>query len=116
MNESIEKKLYSIHTLNEMSTVHRNEIIYIESYGRKIHFYVKDEIYTVNSKLDEVERCLNDRNFLRIHKSFLINMRFIEKMKCYQVYLKTGFVLPISKARYIDVRETYLFWKELFVD
>lgn len=110
------KKQYYMRFMDGEKLIQKEEIIYIESYGRKLHFHVGNEEYLTYSKLDDMERDLNDRDFLRIHKSFLVNMRFIERMNGYRVYLKTGSILPVPKARYVDVKEAYTFWKELFVD
>ena len=116
MGECKKKKQYAMRFMEGEKILQKEEIADIESYGRRLHFHVGNEEYLAYSKLDDTERHLNDRNFLRIHKSFLVNMRFIERINSYRVYLKTGCVLPIPKARYADVREAYTYWKELFVE
>lgn len=105
---------YYIRDVKGENIIQKEQITYIESNGRRLHFHVGDEDYITYSKLDDMERELNDPHFLRIHKSFLVNMRFIERMDGCRVYLKTGSVLPVPKARYTDVREDYIFWRELF--
>lgn len=106
-----EIKKYCMHFVGGERIVSKNELMYVESYGRKVFFQLINNQYVAYRKLDEVERELSDHDFLRIHQSYLVNMRFINDIYGYQAYLTTGFSLPIPRARYRDVREVYLYWK-----
>ena len=50
-------------------------------------------------------------DFLRIHKSFLVNMNDISTLKRYQVQLFSGKQLPIPRERYAVVEMQYEEWK-----
>lgn len=85
-------------------------IIYFESKGRLIHIHAtsgEDEFY---GKLDEVEDKLKTEKiqFLRIHKSFLINMEYVEKISYDKVYLKNGEEFGISEGRKKLIQKIYL--------
>ena len=63
--------------------------------------------------LDEMQRELteDEGRFLRIHKSFLVNMNDISTLKRYQVQLFSGKQLPIPRERYAVVEMQYEEWK-----
>lgn len=54
-----------------------SEIIYIETYGHKMIFYAGDETRESWGSLKEVEQKLQPYGFVRIHRSYLVNMRYI---------------------------------------
>ncbi len=77
--------------------LYRKEIMYVESQGRKLEIFMADgnriEIY---EKMDILQTRLG-RAFIRSHKSFLINMKYINERTNKEFYLSNGKVLPISK-------------------
>ena len=62
-------------------------------------------------KLDEVEKKLKCCGFLRIHKSYLVNMKHIRKINNYKVLLDTGAELPVPRIRYHAVKEAFVAYK-----
>lgn len=97
-----EKKLYT------------DNILYVESRGHKSTFrYMEDGMatYQIYDKLDNVERKLEGCHFLRIHKSFLVNMKHIRKISNYMAYLDTGEELPIPRLRFQTVKEAFVDYK-----
>lgn len=109
-----EKRQICMHFVGGEKLIQKEELVYIESIGRRLCFHVKDEKYMAYRKLDDTEYELDDYDFLRIHQSYLVNMNFIERIQCYRVYLKTGCSLPVSKVRYAAVRERYADWQRLY--
>lgn len=89
-----------------------NEIIYIESQLHKLCFYFDDTKFYLYEKLDAVEKILSEYSFVRIHKSFLVNLRYVTKISGYKVYLKNDQSLPAAKARYPQIKERYIYYKE----
>ena len=69
-------KQYHMHFVGGERIVLKDELVYAESYGRKVHFQMINGRYVAYRKLDEVERELADHDFLRIHQSYLVNMNF----------------------------------------
>lgn len=106
------KKQYHIGFVGGERIVPKDEIVFIESVGRKLHFHMLHDEYILYQKLDVAERAMSDNDFLRIHKSYLVNMFLIERIVSYQTYLKTGKVLPVPKVRYPDVKRQYEEWKK----
>ena len=58
-----------------------NDVLYIEAYGNYTKLYLKDEMIVSHEKISHYEAMLNDGNFLRVHKSFIVaidKIKFIE--------------------------------------
>ena len=85
-----------------------DEIIYIETARHKNIFYVGDQTYSIYKKLDEIEEELKGMGFVRIHKSFLVNLRYVDKISSYVLYLSNGRELSVPKARYPAVKKQYM--------
>lgn len=86
------------------------EILYFESRGRKIKIYlVEGYMEEFNGKLDEVEENLkgNKLPFLRIHKSYLVNFRYIRAFARKEIRLINGKTLPVSLDRHNEIKERY---------
>ena len=97
-----EKKLYT------------DNILYVESRGHKSIFHYMEEgavTYQVYDKLDSVENKLEGCYFLRIHKSYLVNMKHIRKVSNYTAFLDTGEELPIPRLRFQTVKEAFVDYK-----
>lgn len=85
-----------------------SDILYFESKGRKITIVTRngeDEFY---GSLKEIESYIRDRYFLWIHKSILVNYRYITKLTYEQAEMINGVKLPISQSRRVEIRKKCL--------
>lgn len=85
-------------------------IKYFESKGRKIFIHTIYNIYVFYGKLSDIigKECFKD--FINIHKSYFVNMNYIEKFTANNVVLlgSKNEELPISKNKRSEVSETLL--------
>ena len=88
-----------------------DDIIYIETSRHKNVFYAAGETYSIYKKMDELEVELAGMGFVRIHQSFLINMRYIGKLGSYVMVLTTGKEISVPKSRYPEVKRQYTLFK-----
>lgn len=112
MNYVIKRKIFNF---NEgIKNVSLERLLYIESQLHKLEFYIMEEKlnkYTLYGTLNDMEDELADNTFVRIHQSYLVNMKYIEKVSRYEVLLSNGVKLKIPRARYRYVEETYVSYK-----
>ncbi len=87
------------------------KIIYIETNRHKNVFHTTDDEYVLYKKLDEIEEELSPYDFVRAHKSFLVNMRYIEKISSYNMRLTTGNEISVPKSRYQNVKRKFAIYK-----
>lgn len=88
-----------------------DDLIYIETSRHKNVFYTVGRMYSIYKKMDELEEDLKGMDFVRIHQSFLINMRYIEKISSYVMILTTGKKISVPKSRYPEVKRQYMLFK-----
>ncbi len=88
-----------------------DDIIYIETSRHKNVFYTAGQTYSIYKKMDELEEELAGMGFVRIHQSFLINMRYIGKLSSYVMILTTGKEISVPKSRYPEVKRQYTLFK-----
>ncbi len=69
------------------------------------------KVFSFYATLNDLENQLSNRGFLRIHKSFLVNMQHIRRFNCKEVTLGTGEVLRVSEKNYAENKKKYLLWK-----
>lgn len=50
----------------------------------------------------------DDRRFVQVHKSFLVNMDYIQKLVQGTIIMESGRQIPVSKTRAADVKKIYL--------
>ena len=89
------------------------DLLYIESTLHRLCFNMKQEQLFIYDKLDSMEKVLSEYGFVRTHQSFLVNIKYIERIQSYTVYLMDGTEIPVTKPRYQDVKEQFLRYKEL---
>jgi len=86
-----------------------DEIMYVEADSNYSIFHLKKGDKMVISKpLKEFELYLEEGNFMRIHKSIIINFRFVKEYSSKngtQVTLKDGTTLPVSRRRSNEFQE-----------
>lgn len=61
--------------------------------------------------LSSYESQMDSKGFLKIQRSYLVNMLYIEKISNYKVFLKTKETLTMSKLCFNENRQKFLLWK-----
>lgn len=90
--------------------VSQDEILYIEAAGDYTYLYrvYSDEPELVNHNVRYWERLLKELPFVRVHKSFLVNIEYITKMKNNTVSLKhSRDFIPIGRAYKKQAEESF---------
>lgn len=93
-------------------TLKCKDIIYVVTNRHKNIFHTLERDYGIYKKLDDIEKELADMGFVRIHQSYLVNMRYIEKISSYLMRLTTGEELSVPKSRYQHVKREYGLYQE----
>ena len=91
-----------------------NDIIYLGSDQRVIYLYTVrplqrgDHFY---GKMEDLAKELEPEGFLRIQKSYLVNMAHIRKLNYDRVIMSDGKELSVSRKGYSQIKIQYLEWK-----
>jgi DNA-binding LytR/AlgR family response regulator len=84
------------------------KILYVEAQRKDCIIATEDGKTTLRSKLMTLETILKDHNFMKIHRSFLVNMSAITRIQKDCVLLTTGEELPISRNLRESVKQAFL--------
>ncbi len=88
----------------EVSRIFFDDIYYVESVGRKIHIHSQQGETEYYEKLDTLQEQL-EGDFVRCHKSYLVNMKWIQQVDYRMVTLMNGMQIPISRNRVTETKE-----------
>jgi len=90
---------------SEFHCINVNQIRYIEANGDYVMIYTDSSKYLKDQTMKYWETHLPDDYFVRIHRSFIVNIEVIAKIELYEkeiykVHLKNGDILKASSAGY----------------
>ena len=105
------REVLKIRSSGDLVTIPLQQIRYIESDQHTVILHTTLRDYTAYARLTELEEQLEDRGFLRIHKSFLVNMAHLTRYQSQQAVLTDGTVLRVSARSYSVQKQKYLLWK-----
>lgn len=92
---------------NRTRSVSADDIYYIESSNRKVTLYLRHEKIEHYDKISSLESELKP-DFFRIHKGYLVNIKYVERYDRTEVKMRNGDSLLISKYKYQDFVKRYL--------
>ena len=95
----------------EVVEIRLDDLLYVESMGHTLYYHLPDRQYSVYSSLSRAEEELSQRGFLRIHKSYLVNMGHLRRFSVKEALLDNGQVLPVSEKNYAALKRQFLLWK-----
>lgn len=91
-------------------TISIHDIIFIEGMRKYQLIYTRgrEEPIQIQNSMESLEQQLSDHGFLRIHKGFLVNCRFIKLIGGHEVELSDGRLIPISRRKAQEARDYFL--------
>lgn len=105
----INKKKDNFIMIENKGIVHKvpiNEIMYIEVAKKELTIYAKENSYKTKSSMDKVEKELEKFDFYRCHKSYLVNMKYIETIDKNEIIINCN-KIPVSKHRISDFKKKF---------
>lgn len=84
-------------------------IVYVEGYGEYLRIWLdnQDKPLTVYLSMKKMEERLDGHCFMRVHKSYIINMHYIAEINKSRILLDTGADVPIGDS-YRDKLQDYV--------
>lgn len=88
------------------SVVESSEIELLKAEGRYSLLSIKKEDVFSDKSISEWEQELGELDFFRVHKSYLVNLKYIDKIGDMLV-LKDGVEIPVARRRKKEFEEKY---------
>ena len=107
------ESMYLIKTKTGLQQIPYSKIEYIESVSRKQEVHLSDgliieSLFIRKSFEEETREASGRRNFLQIHKSFIVNLDYVKQLTPDSIVMNSGKRLPVSKAKAAKVKREYL--------
>jgi DNA-binding LytR/AlgR family response regulator len=96
-----ENKLVVKHNLKQVE-LNVNEILWIEALGDYVKINTKEKKYIVLSTLSGFHKKLKDTKFVRVHKSYVINLKMIDRYN-HEFAEIVGKKIPISRTKNLEL-------------
>ena len=87
-----------------------SELIYVEAQNRKVIYYTSGREQIVCTELfsSVCNSLLQHREFIQVHRSFLVNMNYIRSIGTMDMCLHNGTNIPLAQRRVADIKKHYL--------
>ena len=85
------------------------DVYFIEAYDDYVKILLKDSYYLKKKTMNYYEEVLDESNFVRVHRSFIINLNHLTKIEAleknnYVAILKNDNRIPISRNSYAKLK------------
>lgn len=102
------QKSLSIKVGSSIQKLFLKDILFIESTARTLSIHtVQDKIYTISSKLDEIQEHINDPRFIRCHQSYLVNMDYISCVENYSFKMMNDQKIAIVQRNFAGIKKIF---------
>ena len=85
-----------------------DQIISLETYGRKVAIDLIDKTIYHPGKLSDIEQDLPKNTFLRCHQSYILNIEHLMEIKQYSAVMSNNNQLPISRPYIQNIQNAFL--------
>ena len=91
------KELFPVKFDGKITMISISEILYFEIWKRVVTvYYGEGKSAKFYSSIDQLESELSMKDFVRVHRSYLVNLTYIEMFHHQSIKLKTGAIIPVG--------------------
>ena len=92
-----------------------NELLLVETNGRKLRYLMLDgREHLCEGQISEAARSLSRFGFFQIHRSYIVNLKYIEKANSHEVTLCNGLRVVIGRAHSKEFKKEFFKWRMWF--
>lgn len=85
-----------------------NEIYSFEIFSHYVEVHSVKGVFSFKKRMKELEQELPSGRFFRCHRSFIVNMHYVNNLKKNEVCLDNGTCIPVSKSRFTQMNNAFL--------
>lgn len=99
-----------VKTAGRIRIIPVDEVHYLEASDDYVKIHTKDGSFIKNKTMSSFEQVLDAQQFVRSHRSYIVNVQFITRIDPYEkesylAILKSGEKVPVSKTGYVKLRK-----------
>ncbi|WP_339866865.1 response regulator [uncultured Algoriphagus sp.] len=85
---------------NAFERVSYSDIYYVEANGNMVTIFTKNRDYSIRKSMKEIEEILPSQLFLRVQKSFIVNLGQVESFNTKEITLLSGAMVQVGRQYY----------------
>ena len=98
-----------VKTGGRIKIIQVDEVHFLEAADDYVKIHTKDGTHIKNRTMANFEQLLDPQQFVRCHRSYIVNVQFITRIDPYEkesylAILKTGQQVPVSKSGYVKLK------------
>ncbi len=93
-----EDEFMFVKTDSRIQKVRFGDIRYIESLGNYVSIYTEQERIVSHLTMKDIEERLSEQHFMRIHRSFVISLDYVQFIEGNQIFLDKRIALPLGET------------------
>ncbi len=102
-----EKEIITVKKFGDIINLKYSEILYCESYQHYVEINTIRSKIRVKKKISDLEKELDEKLFIRTHRSYIANISYTKEIKKNSIVLKNGVEIPVSKMKKNQVKDLY---------
>lgn len=87
--------------------IRQKDIMWLESMGRVVSIYCRDDVYRVYARLNDLEERLDEKIFLRCNQSYIVNIMYVKDVIEYDFCMENDRYIPIRKRDKKEIVQKY---------
>ncbi len=103
-----QSKFITIETPKKIIKLDYDTIEYCIMFSPYIDIHTNSEKITLRKKISDIEKLLPKKYFVRCHRSYLVNVKYIKLISKEYIILENGLRVPISRGKYKEVNDAFI--------
>ena len=89
----------------------RTEEIYYfekEKSARRFQVHLENETLSARGNMNDLEEQLKEMHFIRTHRSLLVNMKHIKRIRKSEMVLSNEEIIPVSRRKELEIKQQFM--------
>ncbi len=91
----------------ETAKIYEADILYVESFAHYIEIHTCTDVYRIKESIAAFEAKLS-ADFYRTHRSYIINLKAVERISRTSVSLTGGIGIPLARGKYDSLNRAFI--------
>lgn len=116
LKTKVQDRIVSCHdTAGICININLNELLLVETYGRKLKYLMLNgSEHFCEGQISETAQSLSKFGFFQIHRSYIVNLKYIEKVNSHEITLCNGLEVVIGRAHSKEFKKEFFKWRMWF--
>lgn len=107
LENSTEKQKCVFETEEGIATIEIEDIYYFEYSSRRVIIHTAKGNYNAAYSLKELYEKFSKNNFESPHKSFIVNLLYVKRIKGFDILLENGDIVPSAQKRAVEFKNKF---------